>query len=272
MKKIITILFAIAMLSTTVAFAQKVTKGKLESHYSVVAEGYNFWLYTPEDYEPVGHPSPIIIFLHGRSLCGYNLNTVLKYGVVDAINKGKVVPAIVMAPQNPGGAWSPKRINNLLEWVEQHYNVDQTRVYVLGMSLGGYGTMDFCGTYPEKVAAGMALCGGCSLKNMDGLSKLPFWIMHGTADRAVPVSASKRVVEYLEQNTKTDLLRYDWIPNGSHGILARMFYLQKTYDWLFSHSLKQNPKVLDKTFDIDASDMKQAYQELKWFKDFFEYE
>ncbi len=78
--------------------------------------------------------------------------------------------------------------------MEEHYDVDTTRVYVIGMSLGGYGTLDFVGTYPQRVAAAMALCGGSTLKDMSGLADVPFWIQHGTADRAVPVSQSKAVV------------------------------------------------------------------------------
>lgn len=260
------------MLGTTAASAQKVNKGDLKSHYSVVADGYNFWFYTPDDYEPVGHQCPLVIFLHGASLCGYNLNQVLRYGVIDAINRGKVVPAMVLAPQNPGGAWNPHKLNNLLEWVKKNYNLDASRVYVLGMSLGGYGTMDFAGTYPDKIAAAMALCGGCYLKDMSGLCKLPFWVMHGTADKAVPISASKRVVEFIQQNSNAELLRYDWIPGGSHGLLARLFYLQKTYDWLFSHTLKQRPRTLDHTFEITNADLQQAYSELRWSKEFYENE
>ena len=62
------------------------------------------------------------------------------------------------------------------------------------------GTMDVCGTYPDRIAAGMALCGGNSLKDVSGLGKLPFWIIHGTADRAVPVKQSKVVVENLKKS------------------------------------------------------------------------
>ena len=53
-----------------------------------------------------------------------------------------------------------KKIMQVLDWVKTNYQCDTTRVYVLGMSLGGYGTMDVCGTYPDRIAAGMALCGG----------------------------------------------------------------------------------------------------------------
>ena len=169
----------------------------------------------------------------------------------------------VVAPQNPGGPWSPRKLNNILEWMKSHYSIDASRVYVLGMSLGGYGTMDFVGTYPNKIAAGMALCGGTTLKNMSGLGEVPLWIMHGTADRAISINESKRVVNYLQANHLDQLLRYDWLQGGSHGVLARIFYLQKTYDWLITHSLNDKPKTIDKDFNITWDDIKATYQNLK---------
>src|SRR5574344_3119369 len=131
-------------------------KDNFKAQRNVIKNGYNFWVYTPDEYEDNGHPLPLIIFLHGASLCGNNLNRVRTYGVLDAIEKGKVIPAVVLAPQNSGGAWSPKKIDELLEWTEEHYTIDKSRVYVLGMSLGGYGTLDYVGTYPHKIAAAMA--------------------------------------------------------------------------------------------------------------------
>lgn len=238
-------------------------QGKFEAKRGVMDNGYNFYVYTPADYEQGGHPMPLIIFLHGASLCGNNLDRVLRYGTLDAIEKGKNIPALVVAPQNPGGSWKPEKLNNLLEWMKEHYTVDSSRVYVMGMSLGGYGTLDFVGTYPEKIAAAMALCGGCTLKDVQGLGQVPLWIMHGTADRAVSLNQSKRVVKDLQDAGNDKLLRYDWIAGGSHGFLARLFYMQKTYDWLFAHSLNDNPKVVDRDFEITKEDIKQTYQELR---------
>ncbi|MBF1428418.1 alpha/beta hydrolase-fold protein [Hoylesella nanceiensis] len=254
----------------TPSFAQRTKYGEFSIHKELNTVGYNFWLYTPNDYEPNGHPLPLVIFLHGASLCGNNIQKVRRYGVLDAIDKGKIIPTLVVAPQNPGGAWNAQKLNDLLEWTKRNYNVDDTRVYVLGMSLGGYGTMDFVGAYPEKIAAAMALCGGCSLRDVSPLGKVPLWIMHGTADRAVSVKQSQIVVEKLQEGGNDKLLRYNWLQGGSHGILARLFYLQKTYDWLFSHSLQDNPRTIDKHFDITPEDIQQTYQELRQLPQYYE--
>lgn len=262
------IIFVLSLvLVPMVCNSQTLSEGKFYAQKNVVPDNYNFWIYTPGDYEEHNRNVPLIIFLHGASLCGNDLNRIRRYGVLDAIEKGKIIPAVVLAPQNSGGAWKPEKINELLEWTKQNYRIDSTRVYVVGMSLGGYGTLDFTGSYPRKIAAAMALCGGCSLNDMDGLGEFPLWIMHGTADRAVNVNQSKRVVSYLQDKGKDKMLRYDWLEKGSHGILARLFYLQKTYDWLFAHSTKDSPRTVDKNFDIDYSDIKQTYSELNRFKD-----
>lgn len=122
--------------------------------------------------------------------------------------------------------------------------------------------MDFVGTYPDKVAAAMALCGGCSLRDVQGLGTLPFWIMHGTADRAVNISESKKVVNALKDADNDRLLRYDWIPGASHGALTRIFYLSQTYEWLFQHDKQRNPNQVDRRISITQSDMDDCYRGL----------
>ena len=224
--------------------------------------GYNFWVYTPVDYFYSQEQTPVIIFLHGASLCGRNLNRVRRYGPLDAIVKGRDIDAITIVPQNPGGAWSPKKIMEVLDWVKTNYPCDTTRVYVLGMSLGGYGTMDVCATYPDRIAAGMALCGGASVKDVSGLGRLPFWIIHGTADRAVPIKQSKVVVKKLQSEGNDTRLRYDWWQGANHGTPARIFYLKKTYEWLFSHSLLDPGRPVNEKIDIDMGDTRRAYSDV----------
>ena len=237
-------------------------RGQLAAMYNTVPDSYNFWLYAPKEYVGEHQRIPVIIFLHGASLCGTNLQRVRRYGLLEAIEKGRYYPAFVIAPQNPGGSWRPSKIAKILDWVEANYEVDETRVYVIGMSLGGYGTLDFAGTYPERVAAAMELCGGSTLKDYTNLGKIPLWIMHGTADRAVPISESKKVVKDMVESGNDKLLRYDWLQGASHGALARILYLKQTYDWLFSHSLLDTPKSVDKEIPITMPDLKTAYSDL----------
>ncbi len=259
MKRFITFI-ALTIAIQLVALAQP---GKMAAMTNKVSNGYDFWLYAPQAYfDRPAEKFPVVIYLHGAKLCGRGMRSFHKYLTLDAIAKGRNIETMVIAPQNPGGGWKPERLNNVLEWVTKNYNVDTTRIYVVGMSLGGYGAMDFVGTYPHKIAAAMALCGGCTLSNVQGLGTLPFWIIHGTADRAVTVAQSKKVVNALKEQGNDKLLRYDWLPGANHGAPARIFYLEQTYQWLFSHSLSDNPRQVNRDIVINLNVMSSAYKGL----------
>lgn len=233
----------------------------IKSFTGKVKDGYNFWLYTPQGYSPQ-EKSPLIIFLHGKSLCGNNLHRVRRYGTIHAIDKGRNIPAIVMAPQNPGGAWKPQRIMNCLNWAGENYAIDTNRVYVVGISLGGYGTLDFIGTYPDKIAAAVELCGGTTLKDVSGLTQIPLWIFHGTADKAVPLSASQKVIAGMESSGGTDRLIFTKLQGFNHGAPAKILYLKETYNWLLEHSLTDKGRPVNRTYDISPKVIRNAYQDL----------
>jgi predicted peptidase len=239
----------------------------LTARRNVVKDGYNFWFYTPENCDTVKNDSvkirkPLVIFLHGQSLCGSDLNRVRRYGCIDAVEKGREIDAFILAPQNPGGAWKPPRILNLLNWSKEHYAVDTNRVYVVGMSLGGFGTIDFAGAYPGEVAAAVALCGGGTLSDLCGLTKVPLWIIHGTADRAVPVAQSQQVVNAMKNCGDTTLLRFDKINGVNHAGLARVFYLPELYEWLFSHDASDSVQHINKDVTINSVTFTNAYKNL----------
>ena len=234
----------------------------LVKHYGKVKNGYNFWLYTPANVEK---PKPVVIFLHGASLRGTDLNQVRRYGTIDAIERGRKIDAYVIAPQVPQGWWKPEKIINILEWVKKHHNVDETRVYVLGMSLGGFGSIDLAAQYPDKIAAAMAFCGGGNQKSYKGLTKVPLWIIHGTADKDVEVKYSDAVVKGMKKfKDGTKRLHYDRIEGMDHSSLARMFYMKKTYDWLFKHSLTDEGRKIQPVFEVSNKTLTRAvYSDLK---------
>ncbi|MBD5248640.1 MAG: phospholipase [Barnesiella sp.] len=243
-------------------------KTGLESHSGDVKDGYNFWLYNPyqsEETDTAGTVMrhPLVIFLHGASLCGNNLEKVRTYGTIDAIEKGRKLDAYVIAPQNPGGSWNPHKVMKVVDWVESHHPVDTNRIYVLGMSLGGYGTIDVAATYPDRIAAAMALCGGGTVRDLSGLNRVPLWIIHGMADRAVSIRESDIVVEAMKNADKTTpRLKYDRIPGMNHGQPARFLYLEDTYDWLMSHSLNEDDRKVHDTFNLGDGILRKAYQGL----------
>lgn len=145
----------------------------LEAKQAVRSDGYAFWVYTPQDYRQYERTTPLILFLHGASLRGNDLDRVLRYGPLDAVRKGLQIPAIIVAPQNPKGHWDTRKLYDILEWMQQHYTYNPQRVYVLGMSLGGYGTLDFAGAYPDKIAAAIACVGALPSRTTAGWENCP---------------------------------------------------------------------------------------------------
>ncbi len=194
---------------------------------------YNFLIDT-EHYDEE-KKNPLLIFLHGRSLSGHDLNRVKRYGVLYAKNRGVAVPSsIVVAPQTTNG-WDPDKVKDVLSYVVEHYNIDEDRVYVCGMSMGGYGTMDFVGKYPDLVAAAVAICGGGTAKYAESLATVPLWIQHGSADRAVPASESKKIYHAIKRVNPHAEAKLTIIPGGTHGSVERLFHRGDIYEWLFQH-------------------------------------
>lgn len=196
--------------------------------------GYSYWVRMPKEVAKK-EKVPVIIFLHGRSLSGHDLSRVKRYGVLRAIERGKDLDAIVVAPQTANG-WDPDKVMEVLDKVEKDYPVDKERIYVCGMSMGGYGTMDVAGKYPDRIAAAVAICGGGTLSYACNLTQVPLWIQHGSADRAVPASESKKIYNAIKKCDKNADATLTIIPGGTHGSVERLFHGEKIYDFMFRHS------------------------------------
>ncbi len=232
------------------------------------AEPARWWLQEKdketEEAERAARLKPLVVFLHGQSLCGRDIRKVLQYGTLEAMDYGLEVDAFVLAPQNPGGAWKPDKLMDLVEWASRtHPNIDTTRVYVLGMSLGGYGTLDLAAAYPHRIAAAMAICGGATTKDIANLRQVPLWILHGTLDTAVPISCSDRVVAAMKRGARPERLIYSRLKGYDHGRPARLFYMPHTYEWLFAHRLTDEGRPLSKDISIGTHNIPAAYRHLR---------
>ncbi len=192
---------------------------------------YPFWIHLPADSILHSKP-PILIFLHGKSLSGTDLNRVRKYGVIREMDKGRKINAIVVAPQVASGSWDPDKVLTVLEYVQRTYDTDSSRIYVVGMSLGGYGTLHFAGKYSDKITAAVALCGGGNVKDASNLSTIPLWIQHGNKDYAVPISESEKMVSAIKKYNPANLI-YTIHKGANHADLERVFRTDEMYDWLF---------------------------------------
>ena len=192
---------------------------------------YPFWINVPE--KESTEKQPVLIFLHGKSLSGTDLNRVRRYGVLRAMDKGRKIPAIVVAPQVAKGNWNPDKVLEVLEYVKKNYNVDESRIYVCGMSLGGYGTLHFAGKHADKITAAVAICGGGNVKDGCKLATIPLWIQHGDVDHIVPMSESKKVVKKKKKCDENADVTLTIIKGGNHGNVERLFHEDAMYDWLF---------------------------------------
>lgn len=211
------------------------------------AAAYDFWLYLPEKNIMESKP-PVLIFLHGRNLCGSNLKYLTEgktkgnvkkpaYGAICEIkNRGKNFPAIVVGPQFPeGSSWEPDKLLTVLNYIQQKYDTDTSRVYVTGMSAGGFGTLHFAGKYPDRVTAAAALCGGGNIEDACNLSQIPLWLMCGTDDSKYFVTQSKEIASAIRRCNGGPLLRFNMLSGQNHSDMEKYFRTTDTlYNWLFS--------------------------------------
>ena len=250
------------VLLAVLASSQLRAGGHLYAYQEYVRDAYDFLLYIPDSYYDSEEPLPLILNLHGRSLTGNDLNLITRYGCIDALRRGRKIDAVVLCPQcRTTGGWDPEKLMKVVQWVQYNFRTDPDRLYVFGISMGGWGTFKFAAAYPDKVAAAIGMCGGYT-GPVEPLTELPIWIIHGTSDRITSINYSTIVVEKMARMGKSGRLYFTWLTGCDHSILARIFLLQQPYDWLFSHSLKDPDRPVNRDFKIEPRDLAAAYMRL----------
>lgn len=202
---------------------------------------YNYILNLPEDYDKYPDKKwPVIFYLHGRHASGKNLQSVKRYGLPYFLMKGKKMDFIVISPQCPWGKnWaSDDWFNPVFDEVTSKLRVDDSRVYMVGISMGGFGTWALANRMPDRFAAIAPFCGGADVRWADQLQKVPTWVFHGTADRDIPISRSEVMVKALEK-LKAEI-KFSRLKGQGHDI-SRQFNNDELYSWLMQHSLKKMP-------------------------------
>lgn len=198
-------------------------------------------MHIPEDYGKDTYKKwPVIFYLHGRHASGKNLESLERYGLPYYLSKGKKMDFIVVSPQCPWNKnWSSEDwFNPVYDEVAARLKVDDSRVYLIGMSMGGFGTWELAARMPDRFAAISPMCGGANVKWADRLSKIPAWVFHGTADRQIPVSRSEIMVKALEK-LKAEV-KFSRLTNQGHDI-SKQFNNDELYSWLLKHSLEKLP-------------------------------
>ena len=159
----------------------------------------NYLLYLPKEYAQQD-AWPLLLFLHGAGERGDDLERVKVHGPPKLIAAGKEFPIIVVSPQCPSSQWwQPHELAALIDEIVEKYKVDQDRIYVTGLSMGGYGTWSLAGFSANRFAAIVPICGGGDPRSVRRFSHLPVWAFHGAKDSVVPLSASEQMVEAPEE-------------------------------------------------------------------------
>ena len=193
-----------------------------------------YLLYLPTDYQQ--KPSwPLLLFLHGAGERGDDLQLVKKQGLPKLIEAGQPFPFIIVSPQCPKGrTWEPFELTVLLDEIVQRYKVDQDRIYVTGLSMGGFGTWALAFHTPERFAALAPICGGADPQRTRPIAHIPVWVFHGAKDPIVPLEMSQKMVDALKKNGGDP--KFTIYPEAGHDSWTATYANPQLYEWL----LQQN--------------------------------
>lgn len=162
----------------------------------------NYLLYLPEDYgKDKNKQWPMIMFLHGVGERGSDPNKLKVTGPPMMIAQGKKFPFIMVSPQCPDDSWWDKEtdaLTALLDEIESKYKVDKNRVYLTGLSMGGFGTWSLAIAQPKRFAAIAPICGGGETRRAPLLKDVPIWAFHGDKDSVVPVSRTIEMIDAIK--------------------------------------------------------------------------
>lgn len=201
---------------------------------------------------------PLVLFLHGAGERGSDNYSQLKWGVSHLAEPKmrEKYPAFIVAPQVPEGEyWStltaindttsynqpmseepntPMKLTiQLLEKLQKEFSIDQNRLYVTGISMGGFGTFDLIQRHANKFAAAVPICGGGDLTRAFMLTDIPIWVFHGTKDQVVDPEFSRSMVEAIRIAGGSP--GYTEYPDEGHiGAWVQAYRNPHLYEWMFS--------------------------------------
>ncbi len=207
----------------------------------------NYLLFLPRGYDAQADKKwPLMLFLHGAGERGSDIWLVAKHGPPKIVAEKPDFPFILVSPQCPAGkTWADDEVLALLDDIEAKYAVDKTRVYLTGLSMGGYGTWSLGIAHPERFAAIVPICGGGDPlkillpdpKRAEVLKTLAVWAFHGGKDPVVNLSESKRMVEALKKFGCQEV-ELTVFPEAGHDSWTEAYANPKLYEWLLQHQRK----------------------------------
>lgn len=194
-----------------------------------------YLLFLPQGYDADARRWPLILFLHGAGQRGDDLELVKEHGVAKIAEQRPDLPFIVVSPQCPAeGWWSSEVLAALLDEIEKKYRVDPKRIYLTGLSMGGFGTWQLAADQPHRFAAIVPICGRGNPLLTHRIAHLPIWVFHGAKDRVVPLSNSRDMVRSLRKHGAKP--RFTIYRDAAHDSWTRTYENPRLYEWLLSHA------------------------------------
>jgi len=198
----------------------------------------HYLLFLPSTYAVHPQRCPLMLFLHGAGERGDDLQLVKRHGVAKIVEEQPAFPWLVVSPQcPPTAAWAPEPLLALLDEIEQHYDVDPERLYVTGLSMGGFGTWAVALAAPDRFAAIAPICGGGDPARVGVLRHLPVWAFHGARDPIVPLQRTVEMVEALRQCGGN--VRFTVYPEAGHDAWTATYANPELYAWFLTHTRPQ---------------------------------
>ncbi|MEP7376976.1 MAG: prolyl oligopeptidase family serine peptidase [Chitinophagaceae bacterium] len=193
-----------------------------------------YLLYLPDGYlNDTIKKWPLLIFLHGSGESGTDLNKVKVHGPPKLIDQGKKFPFIIVSPQAPPNTgWRAEILKSMLDDLKRKYRVDNDRVYLTGLSMGGFGTWDLSQKFPDEFAAIAPICGGGDDSRVWKLRHMPVWCFHGAKDDVVLPAESRKMVDALKKYNSN--VRFTLYPDANHNSWEPTYNNDSLYTWLLA--------------------------------------
>ena len=174
---------------------------------------------------------PLVVFLHGAGEQGANLEKVKVHGPPMLVEQGKEFPFLLISPQAQRG-WDAEFLYDMIIDFAKNNQVDMDRIYLTGLSTGGYGTWTLAQKHPELFAAIVPICGWGDTKDLWKLRNMQVWCFHGDKDTVVPISSSQRMVDTLR--TFNPAVKFISYPEVKHDSWIKAYNDPEMYKWLLS--------------------------------------
>lgn len=195
-----------------------------------------YLLYLPEEYvETSDKKWPLILFLHGAGERGEDIERVKIHGI-PKIAEVMRLPFICVSPQCPSHLfWQMKNdeLITLYEELIEKYSIDTERIYLTGLSMGGYGTWSMAILYPDMFAAIAPICGGGDPQQASIIKDVPVWAFHGAQDNVVPIQETENMVKALKAIGSD--AKFTIYPEADHDSWTETYDNPELYKWFLSH-------------------------------------